>query len=140
MEIKLDDQGLRDAFKRLGRYTNNFEPALKEMGEYYHGAVDERFRQERDHKGQPWKRLSPRYAAWKARQPTAIQKKNQLTGIMRAGMNYRTNRTEMKFGSDRVYASVRNKDRPFINPSSQDISKFTQILKERAADAWRGVG
>lgn len=140
MEIRVDDAGLNKAMKQLLKLTRNPEPAFKDMGEYYHLAVDSRFRAERDHKGQPWKALSPGYAAWKARQPSAIKKKNQLTGIMRAGMNYTTSSQEMRFGSDRVYAAVRNRDRPFIDPSQKDIQEFVSILEKHAKRAWLGAG
>ena len=137
MEIRVDDRGLQKAFAQLAKAAQSPEPALKDMGEYYLGAVDGRFRTEKDHKGQPWKALSPGYAAWKAKQPSAIQKKNQFTGIMRAGINYRVSRTELRVGSDRVYAAVRNRDRPFIEPSQADIGEFIAILRDHAKQAWQ---
>jgi phage gpG-like protein len=138
MEIRVDNKNLDRAFQRLAQTTQNPEPALKDIGEYYLGAVDGRFRAEKDHKGQPWKALSPGYAAWKAKQPTAIQKKNQLTGIMRAGINYRVSRTELRVGSDRIYAPKRNTDRPFIEPSRADLNEFVEIIKDHTTEAWAG--
>jgi phage gpG-like protein len=138
MEIRVDDKGLQKAFRQLAQAAQNPEPALKDIGEYYLGAVDGRFRAEKDHKGQPWKALSPGYAAWKAKQPTAIQKKNQLTGIMRAGINGKPSRTELRVGSDRIYAPVRHRDRPFIEPSQDDVNEFIEILKDHTAEAWAG--
>lgn len=138
MEIRVDDRQLNAAFVRLSRVAQSPEPALKDIGEYYLGAIDGRFRDERDHRGQAWKALSPAYAAWKAKQPTAIQKKNQLTGIMRAGINYRTTRTELRVGSDRIYAPKRNRDRPFIEPSRADLNEFVEIIKNHTQQAWAG--
>jgi len=138
MEIRVDDQQLQRAFSRLGALARSPEPALKDIGEYYLGAVDDRFRAERDHRGQPWKALSPTYAAWKAQQPSAIQKKNQFTGIMRAGINYVTSPTAVRIGSDRVYAPKRNADRPFIEPSRADLNEFVEIIKDHTSEAWAG--
>jgi len=57
---------------------------------------------------------------------------------MRAGINYRTSRTELRVGSDRVYAPKRNADRPFIEPSQADVTEFIEILKDHTQQAWAG--
>jgi len=57
---------------------------------------------------------------------------------MRAGINYTTSRTELRVGSDRIYAPVRNRDRPFIEPSRADLSEFVEIIKAHTQQAWAG--
>lgn len=124
IKITVDDAAVNRAISALKERTTNLSPALSEVGEYYVRRVDRRFEQQ----GPFWKPLSPRYAAWKSRQPRAIQKKLQFSGLLRASINYQTTRKSVSIGSDKVYANRQNTDRPFLNPSPSDLKEISQII------------
>lgn len=124
IKITVDDKVVNRALAALKERTNDLSPALSEVGEYYVRRVDRRFEQE----GPSWKSLSLGYAAWKSRQPRAIQKKLQFSGLLRASINYKTTRKSVSIGSDKVYANRQNRDRPFLNPSPSDLKEISEII------------
>ena len=124
IKITVDNAAVNRAIAALRERTNDLSPAFAEIGEYYVRRVDRRFEQE----GPSWKSLSPGYAAWKARQPRAIQKKLQFSGLLRASINYKTTRRSVSIGSDKVYANRQNIDRPFLTPDSRDLKEFGEII------------
>jgi phage gpG-like protein len=124
IKITVDNAAVNRAIAALGERANDLSPAFAEIGEYYVRRVDRRFEQE----GPSWKSLSPRYAAWKARQPRAIQKKLQFGGLLRASINYKTTRRSVSIGSGKVYANRQNIDRPFLTPDSRDLKEFGVII------------
>lgn len=124
IKVEIDDQKVLKALKSLQGATVNLEPAMASIGEYHVRKVDQRFTQE----GPGWKPLSPKYGAWKARQPRAIQKTLQFSGLLRASINYQTSETEVRIGSDRIYSARQERERPFLKPDRQDEAEFATIV------------
>jgi phage gpG-like protein len=124
IKVEIDNRKVLKALANLQDATVNLEPAMASIGEYYVRKVDQRFVQE----GPGWKPLSPKYAAWKARQPRAIQKTLQFSGLLRASINYQASETEVRIGSDKIYSARQEKERPFLKPDKQDESEFAAIV------------
>lgn len=130
IKVDIDDRAVQKALASLKTGAANLEPAMAQIGEYYVRKVDQRFAQE----GPGWKPLSPKYAAWKARQPRAIQKILQLNGLLRASINYQPSETEVRIGSDKIYAARQERDRPFLQPDKQDEAEFANIVLDYLSD------
>ena len=124
LRVLIDDKAVQMALNALKVGTQNLEPAMKDIGEYYVARIDQRFEDE----GPNWKALSPKYAKWKAAQPRAIQKILQFSGMLRASINYQASPTEVAIGSDKIYASRQEQDRPFLAPDDQDQQEFSAIV------------
>ncbi len=99
---------------------------MREIGAYHVERVDRRFEQE----GPNWKALSPKYKQRKQRQPRAIDKILQFSGLLRASINYQESPTDVRIGSDKIYASRQEKARPFLQPDESDVQEFGQIILE----------
>ncbi|HEY9644313.1 MAG TPA: phage virion morphogenesis protein [Coleofasciculaceae cyanobacterium] len=125
--VKLDDVKVRGQIETIKKFLANPSPALKNIGEYYLGEIDENFKKESGANGK-WKPLSPGYALWKSRQPNAIQKKLQFTGTMRAGINYEVTGNQVSIGSDRIYAERQEKNRSFLRPTNAQAREFGAIV------------
>jgi phage gpG-like protein len=124
IRIDIDDRAVQAAIANLEEGVTDLEPAMAQIGEYYTRRVDQRFAQE----GPGWKPLSPKYAAWKARQPRAIQKTLQFSGLLRASINYQASETEVRIGSDKIYAARQEKERSFLQPDKRDEAEFANIV------------
>lgn len=124
IEINIDDRAVQRALRSLKSGVDDLEPAMREIGEYYVGKVDERFEKE----GPEWKPLSPKYQRWKSRQPRAIDKILQFSGLLRASINYQESATEVRIGSDKIYAARQEKERSFLKPDAEDEKEFAQIV------------
>jgi phage gpG-like protein len=122
------------ALRGMGHRSANLEPAMKNIGEYYVGVIDDRFKGEHDGRGQPWEALNAAYALQKSRSRTAILKILQRSGGLRQGISYKViSRTSVRIGSDKAYAKYHEmgwgqKQRSFMEPNSRDRQEFGQIV------------
>ncbi len=126
IRIEIDDKAVQRALRALWFAVDNFEEPMREIGEFYVERVDRRFEQE----GPGWKALSPKYKQRKQRQPRAIDKILQFSGLLRASINYQESATDVRIGSDKIYASRQEKTRPFLQPDETDVQEFGQIILE----------
>lgn len=83
-----------------------------------------------------WKPLSKHYREWKERQPRAIQKILQFSGLMRAGVNKQVGADgkSIRVGSDKIYSPKHERTRPFLRPTDQQIEQFGEIAADYIAN------
>lgn len=131
-----NDRAIR-ALRQMGRDASDLSPAMRRIGEYYTGVIDDRFRDERDPSGNRWASLSPRYLERKRRQSTTIDKILQRSGGMRQGINYQLiSSTAVRVGSDKEYAKYHEfgtrkmPARRFLEPNRRDRDEFALIVIE----------
>lgn len=132
-DIFVDTRGLR--LDQIQEASENPEPILKLIAQRHVLNVDDNFKQEAGAEG-PWKPLSLSYARWKARQPRAIQKKLQFSGLMRAGINYEMgdDGRSVAIGSDKIYGPRHERTRPFLAPSERQLEQFSDIAGDYLAN------
>lgn len=132
-DIFIDTRGLR--LDQIEQAVENPEPILKLIAQRHVLNVDDNFKNEAGAEG-PWKPLSLSYARWKARQPRAIQKKLQFSGLMRAGINYELggDGRSVSVGSDKVYGPRHEATRPFLAPTSNQLEQFGDIAGDYIAN------
>jgi phage gpG-like protein len=124
LEFSIDDQAIQQALQSLRFGLENLEAPMREIGEYYTERVDRRFEQE----GPGWSPLNPKYRQWKQRQPRAIDKILQFSGLLRASVNYQVSPDGVVIGSDKVYANRQAQTRSFLTPDEEDTREFGAIL------------
>lgn len=134
INITINDREVQRALAGLKSGVADLQPAFAQIGEYYVERVDRRFEQE----GPGWKALSPKYKRWKSRQPRAIDKILQFSGLLRGSISYQESSTDVRIGSDKIYASRQEKERSFLTPDGNDDREFGDIVLEylrRKADS-----
>jgi phage virion morphogenesis protein len=138
----------KKALAKLGIARNrlrNLTPVLKEIGEAHLRTVDNRFRREQGTHGQFWKPPKPRHILWK-RKKRYIDKTLQMSGLLRAGINYRASRNSVTISSDKAYAAThefgdprRNiPARPFLGVSQADAKKYKKMILDHFGGSSKG--
>jgi phage virion morphogenesis protein len=138
-DIKIDDKELQFQFKKLLDRGVNTRPLMQKLVQQLHFTVDENFEKE----GRPrrWRPLSIKYAAWKRRNrysPKILEK----SGALRRSLTEKYTNTEAIVGTNVKYAAVHQfgstkkniPARPFMKVTPQDISNFTNIVKQYILD------
>jgi phage gpG-like protein len=132
LTARWDNDAAIAALRKAGKAAANLEPAMRQIGEYYVGEIDERFRNEHDGRGRPWAPLSPAYLRQKQRQRTSIMKILQRSGGMRQGINYDPiGKNAVSIGSDKSYAKYHELGRfkrSFLAPNPENQKEFGAIV------------
>lgn len=126
IHISIDDRAVQRALRSIKSGIDDLEPAMKEIGEAYSETIDRRFERE----GPGWKALSPKYKQWKQRQPRAIDKILQFSGLLRASISYQASSDEVRIGSDKIYANRQERARSFLKPDANDEQAFAEIVMD----------
>ncbi|MCS4503887.1 phage virion morphogenesis protein [Arhodomonas aquaeolei] len=155
VQVHVDDTEVRAALERLHRFAESPAAAMKDAGEYMQRAVDDRFNAQQSPDGQAWAPNTP---------VTLLRKKNPRILHERAGsglrgsIHYRASDTEMRQGTDRVYAAVHQfgaeqgafgttsrgapipwgdiPARPYLGFSADDSAEILQIMEDHIQQRW----
>ncbi len=136
----------RDVKKKIGQFlkkADGIEAPLKSWGEYMLRRIDDRFSEEKDPDGSPWKRLSP---------VTLLKKKGKKilteSSNLRGRIVYSTTKNSIAIGTNVIYAAIHQlggeagrgrkvtiPDRPFLGVNQEDKTELIQTLKEHLVDS-----
>ena len=100
-ELNVDDKQLRFAATKLLQSGGNLRPAFKSIGEAMLRSTDERFRNQVDPQGQPWKPLAASTLKRK-RGPKILTESHQL----RNSMTYKADDEKLQVGTNAVHAAI----------------------------------
>jgi phage virion morphogenesis protein len=135
LKWKLQDKEAKSMLKELARRGENARPALTEIGEYLIESTEQRFVDQIDPGGNPWKPLSPKTRKRKKRNADLILVLNQY---LSSTLTYQASNDQLEFGSNLIYAAThqfgddeRNiPERPFLGISAADEVEIVAILKD----------
>lgn len=133
---------LQAAFVSLGQAFSDFTPIFEKIGDEGEKIQKQRFEAE----GPGWTRLTPRYAAQKARRypgKTILRREDVLYLSFQkgnAGNIRRITRTEGEFGTSIFYAIYHQKTRPIIDMTSEHEARFINIACREMNERIRQLG
>ncbi len=137
IDIDIDDQAVRRTLRRLEAAGADLTPALEDIGEALLLSTEQRFSDQVDPDGRPWKPLSPKYRRRK-KHPKILTETTNLRGrivwqLVPGGV---------EVGTDVVYAAIHQfggragrglaaeiPARPYLGISAQDRSDILNILR-----------
>ncbi|WP_150112140.1 phage virion morphogenesis protein [Desulfonatronovibrio hydrogenovorans] len=103
LHVRVDDEQAQDALQAVMQRMSDPRPAFRDAGEYMQRVVDDRFRGEHDPDGQPWQDLAP--LTWTKKRNDKILTERGGPGL-RGSIHYRTSRTALEQGTDKIYAAI----------------------------------
>lgn len=109
LTISIDDAELRKAIDRLYDRMSDLTPAMQSIGDYMVTATRDRFDTQTAPDGIKWEKLSPRYAARKARMRGVVfggKRVLALRGTLRDTIRYQASRSDVVIGSNQPYAAI----------------------------------
>jgi len=137
IDIDIDDRPVRQALRRLETAGTDLSPALKDIGEALLLSTEERFDNQVDPDGRPWKPLRPRYRKRK-KHPKILTETTNLRGrivwqLVPGGV---------EIGTDVVYAAIHQLGgqagrklaaeipaRPYLGFSAEDQNSMLEIMR-----------
>ncbi len=138
IDIDIDDQPVRRALQRMEDSGADLRPALVDIGEALLLSTEERFSNQVDPDGRPWKPLSPQYRKRK-KHPKILTETTNLRGRIHSVVS--PGRVEI--GTNVVYGAIhqlggqagRNRAatipaRPYLGVSAEDKGSILEILRE----------
>lgn len=131
LDIEIDDAELKAGLKKLEAKLGDLEPFFKDVGEALLNSTRERFRTLTAPDGEPWKPLSPAYAA---RKPRHKAKPLTLSGVLRGTLVKRADPNSLRVGTPMIYGAThqfgRGKipARPFLGLSESDRADLLDAL------------
>lgn len=152
VNITVDDTQVQGLFKRLVHAAGDTDQALRDIGEYEIRATRERAAREESPDGTPWVKLSPRYAARKAKKrggAPILKFDNHMLGDR---LNYQVGDTWVEIGTNVPYGALHQfggtsgmapgpaavPARPWLGLSDEDTTEIRTILADHLAAAVRG--
>lgn len=98
IQVKIEDQGLKDLLVKLQSRTSNLTPVMKTIGEIVRGSVVRNFEQEREPSGKRWQ---PSLRALIGGGKTLTDR-----AILRNSINVKAGRDRVAVGTNVVYAAI----------------------------------
>lgn len=105
IRIEIDDTAVLRAIADAGSRLKNLRPVMKEIGEYMLLQTDDRFRNQTDPDGNPWKPVTRRWREQKQRMGK-IDKTLQMRGRLRKSITYRAEADQVAIGTNVKYAPI----------------------------------
>lgn len=107
-----------------------FRPSSKRLQQYFNRAIQGNFRRQAGPEGQPWKPLTPEYAARK-RGPQILVETGRLLRSLTVPNDpdgiYDVGRREVVFGSNVPYSYYAARERPYLYVDAEEVA---EVVKE----------
>lgn len=134
ISLSIKDRSVRDMLVKLAGKTQNLSPALKECGEYLLVSTDDRWEQQIDPNGIPWKPNSPYTIALKKSQGRLL-KILQSTGAGRSSIRYQIKNNTLTVGTNLGYMKdhqlgIGVPKREFLGITVRDRQEVNEIIQE----------
>ncbi len=155
-QLRFELVGQSEAVRRLRKLAvagQDLTPVFRDIGEYLLRTTKERFRDQEDPTGRPWKSLSDDYRKGKRRNQDKIL---TLDGYLGGTLNYNARPTELALGSPMEYAGSHQfgaeagafgstakgqpipfgdiPERAFLGLSSSDETEIEQLVADYLAE------
>lgn len=114
--IRIDDAEVLGALERLYAAAGSLEPVFKNIGEYEVAATKQRFLDEADPDGVPWKDLNPLYAKTKKGPGKLRGETRSLSQIV-----YQVASGSVEIGSNEVYARIHNEGGTIVPKNAEAL-------------------
>lgn len=119
----------RDLFARLREQTDDLRPILNTIGHELTESTKTRISDEKaSPEGEVWKPLEPGYAARKRRESSGgilVYVGNLLNSV-----TYNVSATDVRVGSNEVYANRHQQTRPYLGVSEDDANAINQFIRD----------
>jgi phage virion morphogenesis protein len=106
LQIEVKDQGLTDLVNRITGHMSNMTPVFKVIGEIVLESVQRNFEGHRSPEGKKWEKLSPDYAAWKAKKGKNAADILIFNRILMGSIHPKAESDRAQVGTNIVYAAV----------------------------------
>jgi phage virion morphogenesis protein len=119
----------RDLFARLRAHTDDLRPVLNAIGNELTESARSRIADEKKSpEGEDWAELDPDYAARKRQYSSGGIL--EYTGNLLNSMTYNVSATDVRVGSNEVYANRHQQTRPYLGISSNDANAINQFIRD----------
>ena len=119
----------RDLFARLRAQTDDLRPILNTIGHELTESTKTRIADVKaSPEGEEWKELDPDYAARKRRESSGgilVYVGNLLNSV-----TYNVSATDVRVGSNEVYANRHQQTRPYLGVSDDDANAINQFIRD----------
>lgn len=165
IKIRPQDQTANQAMARLAAQPSLVQPALKNIGVALVRSTRQRFADQKDPQGQPWKPLNPEYA--KAKGGGKILQKLGMRGGLLGSIVWQLEGSTLQIGTNKIQAAVhqfgavilpRNAPalvfrigkklifaaevtipaRPYLGISADDRTEIAEIVEDHVNQVWKG--
>ena len=140
IHVTLGTEPIEAAMRRLLGAVQDLRPALLDIGEHLLNSTRERFSRMESPAGEPWAKLSDRYAKRKKKN---VSKLLVLDGHLRNLLRYQVTGDELALGTNRIYGAIHQLGgdavgipipaRPYLGLSAEDENAIIQILAEHVS-------
>ena len=122
----------RDLFARLRAHTDDLRPTLNAIGNELTESAKSRIADEKKSpEGVAWAPLEPEYAARKRQYSSGGIL--EYTGNLLNSMTYNVSATDVRVGSNEVYANRHQQTRPYLGVSEDDANTINQFIRDALA-------
>ncbi len=119
----------RDLFARLRAHTDDLRPVLNAIGNELTESARSRIADEKKSpEGEDWAELDPDYAARKRQYSSGGIL--EYTGNLLNSMTYNVSATDVRVGSNEVYANRHQQTRPYLGVSEDDANAINQFIRD----------
>lgn len=119
----------RDLFARLRAHTDDLRPTLNAIGNELTESAKSRIADEKKSpEGEDWAELDPDYAARKRQYSSGGIL--EYTGNLLNSMTYNVSATDVRVGSNEVYANRHQQTRPYLGVSEDDANAINQFIRD----------
>jgi len=127
------EEAIQKRLNELQSRAGDLSLLFGDIGEYLLLSHDERWRDQVDPDGNPWKPLSEEYLASKRKRTSAGRDKILvLDGYLSSSLSYQHDADSLEFGTNLIYAARQQFDyeREFIGLSADDEAEIMDLLAE----------
>jgi phage virion morphogenesis protein len=143
VNVKVDDDGVSEAFNNLLRLTATLQPVMGEIGGALEGSTQQRFEDEEDPEGKPWPDLAESTRARRGDDARKLRDRGHLV----QSITHTASRFETAVGSNKVQARIHQLGgeagrglqveipaRPYLGVSSDDRAAIGGILERHIGE------
>lgn len=123
----------RDLFARLREQTDDLRPILNTIGHELTESTKTRIADEKaSPEGVAWAPLDPDYAARKRQESSGGIL--EYSGNLLQSIIYNVSATDVRVGSNEVYANRHQQTRPYLGVSADDANAINQFIRDALGD------
>lgn len=141
--VTIDDRAIVAALQRLQQHVSDLTPVYRDIGEQVQNQTKQRFRDQIDPDGIPWRDYAPLSDEYQARKDKNADKILVYDGYLSGGIHYQATGQDVMIGTKEKYGAThqfgREEDgipaRPFLGLSDEDKAEVLEIIEQHIRDA-----
>lgn len=143
VSVTIDDRAIVAALQRLQQHVSDLTPVYRDIGEQVQNQTKQRFRDQVDPDGIPWRDYAPLNDEYQARKDKNADKILIYDGYLSGGIHYQATGQGVEIGTNEKYGAThqygREEDgipaRPFLGLSDDDKAEVLEIIEQHIRDA-----